>query len=159
MTRTSKPDLFFVYLQNVGKMNNFNESIPEMKKKIILVKLVVTKLTNLKMTYTIFIWLNFMVLFHITSADFWQCQLMLYSLISMRPIFYFDTWAIIWYGIASWFMVFPPFSPVLVCCDHQIVLHRYENQNKNNLVIILGKSWDILGNLQKSTNNYKSNSG
>ena len=64
----------------------------------------------------------------------------LYSLISMRPIYYFDTWAIIWYGIVCWFMVFPPFLTVLVCCDHKIVLHWYENQNKNNLVIMLHKS-------------------
>ena len=64
----------------------------------------------------------------------------LYSLISMRPIYYFDTWAIIWHGIVCWFMVFPPFFPVLVCCDHKIVLHWYENQNKNNLVIMLRRS-------------------
>ena len=51
------------------------------------------------------------------------------------------------------------FFPVLVCCDHKIVLHWYENQNKNNLVIMLRKSWEILGNLQKSTNNFMSNSG
>ena len=46
---------------------------------------------------------------------------------------------------------FPPFFPVLVCCDHKIVLHWYENQNKNNLVIMLRKSWEILGNPGKSS--------
>ena len=54
---------------------------------------------------------------------------------------------------------FSPFLPVLVCCDHKIVLHWYENQNKNNLVIMLRKSSLILGNRQKSTNNFMSNSG
>ena len=82
-----------------------------------------------------------------------------YSLISMRMIYYFDTWAILWHGIACWFMVLPLFFPVLVCCDHKIVLHWYENQNKNNIVIMLRKSWEILGNIQKSTNNFMSNSG
>ena len=36
--------------------------------------------------------------------------------------------------------------PVLVCCDHKIVLYWYENQNKNNSVIILRKSWEIVRN-------------
>ena len=36
--------------------------------------------------------------------------------------------------------------PVLVSCDHKIVLHWYENQNKNNLVIILYKSWETVRN-------------
>ena len=67
-------------------------------------------------------------------------KILCYSLISMRPIYYFDTWAIIWHGIVCWFMVFSPFLPVLVCCDHKIVLHWYENQKKNNLVIMLRKS-------------------
>ena len=82
-----------------------------------------------------------------------------YSLISMRQIYYFDTWAIIWHSIVCWFMVFSLFLPVLVCCDYKIVLHWYENQNKNNLVIMLRKSWKILWNHQKSTNNFMSNSG
>ena len=38
------------------------------------------------------------------------------------------------------------FLPVLVCCNHKIVLHWYENQNKNNLVIMLSKSWVIIRN-------------
>ena len=70
-----------------------------------------------------------------------------YSLISMRPIYYLDTWAIIWHGIACWFMVFPRFSQFLFVV---IIKLFYENQNKNNLVIMLRKSWEILGNLQKS---------
>ena len=37
----------------------------------------------------------------------------LYSLIFMRRIYYFDTWAIIWHGIACWFMVSPRFSQFL----------------------------------------------
>ena len=41
---------------------------------------------------------------------------------------------------------FSPIFPSFVCCDHKIVLHWYENQNKNNLVIMLCKSWEILGN-------------
>ena len=77
----------------------------------------------------------------------------------MRPIYYFHTWSIIWHDIVCWFMVFPPFLPVLVCCDHKIVLHWYKNQNKNNLVIMLRKSLEIVGNLQKSTKNFMSNSG
>ena len=36
------------------------------------------------------------------------------------------------------------FIPVLVCCDHKIVVHWY--QNKNNLVIMLRKSWEIVRN-------------
>ena len=40
---------------------------------------------------------------------------------------------IIWHKIVCWFMVFSPFFPVLVCCDHKIGLHQYENQSKNNL--------------------------
>ena len=71
-----------------------------------------------------------------------------YSLISMRPIYYFDTWAIIWHGIVCWFVVFSPFLPVLVCCDHKIVLHWYENQNKNNFVL---KCCKFLANLCKSS--------
>ena len=43
-------------------------------------------------------------------------------------------------------MVFSLLSPVLVCCGHKIVLHWYENQNKNNLVIMLRKSWEIFRN-------------
>jgi hypothetical protein len=70
-----------------------------------------------------------------------------YSLISMRPTYYFDTWAIIWHGIVCWFLVF---FPVLVCCNHKIVLHWYENQNKNNLVIMLRKSWEIVRNQLKA---------
>ena len=38
------------------------------------------------------------------------------------------------------------FFPVLVCWDHKIVLHCYENQNKNNFVIMLRKSWEIVRN-------------
>ena len=41
------------------------------------------------------------------------------------------------------------FIPGLVCCNHKIVLHWYGNQNKINLV--------IMGNRQKSTNNFMSN--
>ena len=33
------------------------------------------------------------------------------------------------------------FLPVLMCCDLKIVLHWYENQNKNNFVITCCKSW------------------
>ena len=62
---------------------------------------------------------------------------------------------IIWHAFVCWFMFFPRFA----CCDHKIVLHWCENQNKNNFVIMLCKSWRILGNLQKSTNNFMSNSG
>ena len=36
------------------------------------------------------------------------------------------------------------FLPVLVCCDLKIVLHWYENQNKNNFVIMCCKSLEIL---------------
>ena len=42
-----------------------------------------------------------------------QGQMAMYSLISMRPIYYFDTWAIIWHGIVCWFMVFPRFYQFL----------------------------------------------
>ena len=72
----------------------------------------------------------------IKQNDFLIIMIMIhqYSLISMRPIYYFDTWAIIWHGIVCWFMVFPPCSSV--CCDHKIVLHWYEN----NLLIMLHKS-------------------
>ena len=38
------------------------------------------------------------------------------------------------------------FFPVLVCCDHKIVLHWHENQYKNNLLITLRKSWEISRN-------------
>ena len=66
-----------------------------------------------------------------------------YNLISMKPNYYFDAWAIIWHGIACWFL---GFFPVLVCCDHKIVLYWYENQN--NLVIMLSKSWETVRNQQ-----------
>ena len=36
-----------------------------------------------------------------------------YSLIFIRPIYYFDTWAIIRHGIVCWFMVFPCFYQFL----------------------------------------------
>ena len=98
-------------------------------------------------------WSDFLEYWLGLSSSFFLIFIM-YSLISMRPIYYFDTWAIIWHGIVCWFMVFTPFFPVLVFYDHEIVLHWYENQNKNNLVIMLHKSWKILGNLQKSTNNF-----
>ena len=38
------------------------------------------------------------------------------------------------------------FLTILVCCDHKIILHWYENQNKNNLVIMFHKSWEIIRN-------------
>ena len=38
------------------------------------------------------------------------------------------------------------FLLVLDCCDHKIVLHWYENKNKNNLVIMLCKSWETVRN-------------
>ena len=53
----------------------------------------------------------------------WRTFATRYSLIFMRPIYYIDTWAIIWHGIVCWFMVFSLFLPVLACCDHKIVLH------------------------------------
>ena len=43
-------------------------------------------------------------------------------------------------------LIISGFSPVLVCCDHKIVLHWYENQNKKHLVIMLRKSWEIIRN-------------
>ena len=46
-------------------------------------------------------------IFNLLVCMFWSR----YSLIFMRPIYYFDTWAIIWHGIACWFMVFPPVFP------------------------------------------------
>ena len=46
-----------------------------------------------------------------------------HSLISIRQIYYFDTWAIIWHGIVCWFMAFSQYLQVLVCCDQKIVLH------------------------------------
>jgi hypothetical protein len=76
-----------------------------------------------------------------------------YSLISMRLIYYFDTWAIISHGI----------GPVLlkICtdlhrCDQKIVLvivwglKLFRNNDKNNFVIT---SVQICANLQKSWNN------
>ena len=70
-----------------------------------------------------------------------------YSLISMRPIYYFDTWAIIWHGIVRWFMVFSPFLPVLVCCDHKIVLHWSKQKqfcdHVAQIIVNPGKSSEI----------------
>ena len=62
-----------------------------------------------------------------------------YSLITMRPIYYFDTWAIIWRGIVSGFsLVFPVFVLKLFCTDMEI-------KTKS---IMLRKSW---GNPGKSS--------
>ena len=84
------------------------------------------------------------------GATYWLNSRIFYSLIFMRPIYYFDTWAIIWHSIVCWFIVFPPFLPVLVCCNHKIVLHWYEKQNKDNFTIMLRanhhKSWEIVRN-------------
>ena len=68
-----------------------------------------------------------------------------YSLISMRTIYHFNTWAIIWHGIVHWFMFFPRFYQFLLLSSKN-VLHWHENQNKNNLLIILRKSWEIVRN-------------
>ena len=82
-----------------------------------------------------------------------------YSLISMRPIYYFDTWAIIWHDIACWFMFFPRFCQFLFVVIIKIFCTYMKIKNKNNLVITLRKTWEILWNLQKSSNNFMSNSG
>ena len=42
--------------------------------------------------------------------------------------------------IYGFFTHFYPFLPVLVCCDLKIVLHWYENENKNNFAIMCCKS-------------------
>ena len=62
-------------------------------------------------------------------------KLWIHSLISMRPIYYFDTWPIYLTGHCL-FMGFSSFLLVLVWCYHKIILHWYENQNKHNLAII-----------------------
>ena len=53
-----------------------------------------------------------------------SCVCKRYSLISIRPIYYFDTRAIIWHGIVCWFMGFSPFLFVaiikLFCTDMKI---------------------------------------
>ena len=48
-------------------------------------------------------------IFNLLVCMFWSRH----SLIFMTPINYFDTWAIIWHGIACWFMVFPYFLQFL----------------------------------------------
>ena len=68
--------------------------------------------------------------------------------------YYFDTWAIIWHELVCWFMVISPFLPVLVCCNHKIVLHWYEN--KNNFAL---KCCKFLASLRKYRNNVMSNDG
>ena len=75
-----------------------------------------------------------------------------YSLISWSP---WDQFIILTLDMA----LFVDLCLFLVCCDHKIVMHWYENKNRNNLVIKLCKSLEILGNLQKSTNNFMSNHG
>ena len=82
-----------------------------------------------------------------------------YSFISMRLIYYFDTWTIIWNGIVP---VFLKICTNLHRCDQKIVfvivwpLKLFRNNNKNNFVIT---SVQICANLQKSWNNTMSNDG
>ena len=58
------------------------------------------------------------------TKEFWIYQRMFTtSAISTRPIYYFNTWAIIWHDIVSWFVAFPPVLPVAACWYHKIVLH------------------------------------
>ena len=78
---------------------------------------------------------------------------LLYSLISMRTIYYFvfDTWAIIWHSTACWFMVCapPPFSQFLFvviiklfCTDMKIKTKTIQWSWCGNP----GKSWEIFRN-------------
>ena len=65
----------------------------------------------------------------------------------MRPIYNFDMISTIWHEIVCWFPKISQDLPVLACCDHNIVLHWYENQNKNNLVIRFAHSHTASENL------------
>ena len=47
---------------------------------------------------------------HMCHEPFYACLCFSYSLISIRPIYYFDTWAIIWHKIVCWFMISPVFT-------------------------------------------------
>ena len=49
----------------------------------------------------------------IPAGLIWGNTVCNYTLIFMRQIYYFDTWAIIWHGIVCWFMVFPHFYQFL----------------------------------------------
>ena len=92
-----------------------------------------------------------------------------YSLISMRLIYYFDTWAITWHDIVLVFLK--------ICTDLQEICSiwaqnyfcycfwtilglqlakLFRNNNKNNFALICCK---FLANLQKSWNNMMSNYG
>ena len=59
-----------------------------------------------------------------------QNQVRPYSLISMRPIYYFETWAIICHKIVCWFMAFSPFIPVLDPKLGQIKKYRFSIQDR-----------------------------
>ena len=73
---------------------------------------------------------------------------LLYSLISIRLIYYFDTWAIIWHDIVPVFMK--------ICTDLQYMSEKlFRNNNKQFCAQML----QICANLHKSRNNMMSNDG
>ena len=80
-----------------------------------------------------------------------------YSLISMKLIHYFDTWAIIWRGIIP---VFLKICKKFAVFAHKIVFGTFSvaklfrNNNKNNFA---SKCCKFLANLQNSWNNMVSN--
>ena len=57
--------------------------------------------------------LSFWALFIEANVNIGDYHWFSYSLISMTPNYYFDTWAIIWHGIVCWFMFFPRFYQFL----------------------------------------------
>ena len=81
-----------------------------------------------------------------------------YSLISMRPIYYFDTWVIIWHGNVPVFLKFAQICKKFAAFAHKIVfvivsvVKLFRNNNKNNFL-------QICPNLQKYWNIAMSNDG
>ena len=63
-----------------------------------------------------------------------------YSLISLGPIYYFDTWDIIWHGIVCWFMFFTRFYQFLFVAILKLLWTDMKIKTKNNLVIMLQTS-------------------
>ena len=68
-------------------------------------------------------------------------QTTIISLISLRLIYYCDTWSIIWHDIVCWFIFFPLFLPVLVWCDHKIVQTSKQKQFSDRVAQIIVNSW------------------
>ena len=95
-------------------------------------------------------WRVFQVFFFFEDENIKPYFLLAWAKLNMSMNYNFDMLAMIWHEIVCWFMVISPFLPVLVCCDHKIVLHWYENQNKKQfsdhvvqIIVNPGKSSEI----------------